>query len=263
MISTGSILGFWFSPDGIIRLLTTSAWSSHEIVESCLIASAANAHEWLTLGIYWGGIWKIRDVDPTVLLFQTLEKEKVRNSSSIAIEQTNCEENATSMRPSLQHASVVRTFTEVNMLWFVIVIFFFFWFLPKATRAGDEKQRKRSTWPYWKRSVRLLPIGLHNVLNSALSLSLSLYLSIYLSSGRWHGSILIAYFDCRFWSSIFLMLLFFKWPCILFWHLFFFFGCCHMCVCVITGSHRARTKAEKWRSSRSNDDPGAIAWLDH
>ena len=34
------------------------------------------------------------------------------------------------------------------------VFFFFFGFQPKATRAGDEKHRKKSTWPYVPQSIQ-------------------------------------------------------------------------------------------------------------
>ena len=50
----------------------------------------------------------------------------------------------------MQSASVARMTPTVNSSDFVMLSFFFFFFgfQPKATRAGDEKHRKKSTWPH-------------------------------------------------------------------------------------------------------------------
>ena len=53
----------------------------------------------------------------------------------------------------MQCASVARMIPTLNSSDFVNLNFFFFGFQPKATRAGDEKHRKKSTWPYQRQSA--------------------------------------------------------------------------------------------------------------
>ena len=104
----------------------------------------ANMHKRPTLETYGRGMWTVRDVDPPMLLFRTLEKESLK--FLLHCEQTNCEENSTSTRLSLQHAraSVAPTSTAVNSFDMCqIVTISLFWFPSEATRAGDEKHREK------------------------------------------------------------------------------------------------------------------------
>ena len=93
------------------------------------------------------------DVDPIIDLHHTTEKDKVLLPPP---PRNNRKEIATSTQLSLQVqcASVARMTSTVNGSDFVVLSFFFFFcrFQPKATRAGDEKHRKKSTWPNYNKT---------------------------------------------------------------------------------------------------------------
>ena len=81
---------------------------------------------------------------------QVTQKEKVFPPSSSQTPWRNCNvHSTTSLKVKRQ---VLRPIDESTILvwfwhWFFSFFFFFFQFQPKATRAGDEKHRKKSTWP--------------------------------------------------------------------------------------------------------------------
>ena len=94
------------------------------------------------------------DVDLIVVFHQTTQKEKVL-SLLLAINREDNVHSTTSLQ--VQHASRApagdRDAERTILVWFWHGFFFFFFFFnfqPKATRAGDEKHRKKSTWPYIK-----------------------------------------------------------------------------------------------------------------
>ena len=142
MISTERILAFWFS---VTRQCNSLASASRKGVEvfSKLWEMWMNGEHHAFRIMVW-------DVDPIIYLHPTTDKEKV-----LLPHHNNREEIATSTQSSLQvqRASVARMTPTVNSSDFVMLsFFFFFWFSAKsyAARAGtgDEKHRKKSTWPY-------------------------------------------------------------------------------------------------------------------
>ena len=80
------------------------------------------------------------DIDPIIYLHPTTDKEKF-----LLPHRNNREEIATSTQssPQVQRAGVART-TPTVCSDFVSLSFFFFGFQLKATRAGDEKHRKKA-----------------------------------------------------------------------------------------------------------------------
>ena len=139
MISTERILAFGFQwPDSVTRLLPPN---SCKRALRCFQSFGECA--WLaSIMLFKIMVW---DVHPFIYLHQTTEKEKV-----LLPPRNNCEEIASSTQSSLQvqRASVARMTPTVNSSDLGILSFFFFFgFQPKATRVGDEKHRKKSTWP--------------------------------------------------------------------------------------------------------------------
>ena len=138
IISTERILAFGFHwPDSVTRLLLLPP-NSRKRALRCVQSFGECA--WMASTMLFRIM--VSDVHPIIYLHPTTEKEKVplplRN---------NREEIATSTQSSLQvqRASVARFDTDGQQLWVCDPQFFFF--QPKATRAGDEKHRKKSTWP--------------------------------------------------------------------------------------------------------------------
>ena len=85
------------------------------------------------------------DVDLIVVFHQTMQKEKVL-SLLLAINREDNVHSTTSLQ--VQHASRApandRDAERTILVWFWHGFFFFFFnFQPKATRAGDEKHRKK------------------------------------------------------------------------------------------------------------------------
>ena len=138
MISTERILDFGFQwPDSVTRLLPPN---SCKRALKCFQSFGECA--WMaSIMLFRIMVW---DVHPIIYLHPTMGKEKVLLPPC-----NNREEIATSTQSSLQvqRASVASMTPTVNSSDFVILNFFFFGFQPKATRAGDEKHRKKSAWP--------------------------------------------------------------------------------------------------------------------
>ena len=88
------------------------------------------------------------DVVPIIFFYHTTQKEKVflplphNNREDV---QSTASETCKSCTPS-----PIAMPNQQLLVWFwhQSSFFFFFWFQRKATRAGDEKHRKKSTWPY-------------------------------------------------------------------------------------------------------------------
>ena len=139
MISTERTLAFSFQwLDSVTRLLKASARFSQEGVKLDVLKLAGNMHEWRASCLIW-------DVDPIVYLPPTTEKEKVLLPPPRKLWR-HCDVHSTQESASATCKCSAHD-TDAQQLWFYEPQFFFvFGFQPKATRAGDEKHRKKSTW---------------------------------------------------------------------------------------------------------------------
>ena len=150
MISTERILAFGFQwLDSVTRLLPPN---SRKRALRCF--QSFGEYAWMaSIMLFRIMVW---DVHPIIYLHPTTEKEKV-----LLPPRNNREEIATSTQSSLPNKNKkLKCNRDVQVLraWhlrstgsdFVILSYYFFFFLvfsQKAMRAGDEKHRKKSTWP--------------------------------------------------------------------------------------------------------------------
>ena len=132
------------------RALKTAAWSSQEGIEICstlwrMCMNGKHHAFWITNGLRrWSNCLLQSDYTGGEILYPSSSQKPWRN----------CNVHSTASL-QVQHASVMAATPNQQLFLFDFDIgfFFFFNFQPKATRADDEKHRKKSTWPIYRTAV--------------------------------------------------------------------------------------------------------------